>query len=286
MKNRLYFVTKVSIADNIKSKEDMVKLYDFNSLPEPIVICTNGFSESNPLLLAPSILQWLLEIFTGKELFLILPHNNSLFALFDQNMIETSSETIDPIFSNLVLELKDDWENDSFVESDLLQNEIALDHSFENELISIFSSKLWQMRTGTFISLAKLAPYNYSLANPLNLFPSKESNVETLNSLIVESNILVNAIFARSLTIREGVNVLAYLAENGEYKYQDGRYNTRADRGIIVMGESSLDVDAISERLMGQEPENNSLLPFVKEKLGPWDEMYLRQAKMLSLIII
>ena len=279
-------MTKVSITDNIKSKDDLGKLYDFSNLPEPIVICSSGFSNSDPLIPDPLLIQWLSELLTGKDLYLILP-NNSLYALFDHDIIKTSSETIASDFSNLVLDLKDDWENDSFVDSALLQAEVeSLDYPFENELLNTFSNKLWQMRTGSFISLAKLAPSNYSLANSLNLFPKKETNIEALNSLIVESNILVNSIFARSLAIREGVNTLAYPAENGEYEYKDGKFNTRDNRGIIVMGESFGDVDAISERLMGQDPEYSSMLNFVKEKLGPWDEMNLRRAKMLSLTII
>ena len=96
----------------------------------------------------------------------------------------------------------------------------------------------------------------------------------------------MNTIFAKSLAIREGGNVLACLAEDGEYEHDEGKYNTRDSRGLIVIGESSLDVDAISERLMGQDPENSSLLTFIREELGPWDEMNLRRAKMLSLTII
>jgi hypothetical protein len=280
-------VTKVSIANNIESKDDLAKLYDFNSLLEPILISSSGFSSSDPLLTDPLILKWLSEILVGKEIYLILPHKNSLFTfLFDSNLKATSFDDVAIIdLSRMVIDLSDDWENASYTEIALLQNKVV-DHSFETQLITTFSSKLWRMRNGTFISLAKLAPFNNSLANSLNLFPSKETKIEALNSLIFESIFLVNTIFAKSLAIREGVNVLAYLAENGEYEHDEGKYNTRDSRGLIVIGESSLDVDAISERLMGQDPENSSLLTFIREKLGSWDEMNLRRAKMLSLTII
>jgi len=168
-----------------------------------------------------------------------------------------------------------------------------------DELYAFIPEKLYELRTGTFISLAKFKVFfTMCTKNIFGLIPEHvgydhrdtyhgEANKD-LSQNIVDINKIYRSIF-NIVGIVEGVNSLTLFTDGktGKYKTVFGyRYDVPENKGLIYYCDDPLWLDAFVHQQCGKDPIETEHLQLASKIFGEWPSELVKEAKKLENPII
>jgi len=150
------------------------------------------------------------------------------------------------------------------------------------ELYSSVPSILYEMRGSTLISFARIKGVkgnfpSLSLKNMFGLIPDPARDRWhgrrdcKLSQSIVDINKVYGALF-NVVGLNEGVRSAVHSHQNGRYETPWGRYDLVENLGVVVFGNSLVDLDAVTCGLIGVEPDSVLYLRLASEVFGKWDK--------------
>lgn len=161
------------------------------------------------------------------------------------------------------------------------------------ELYSFVPQKLYALRRGTFISLAKFKVFfTMCTKNIFGLIPEFVGYGERLKAYhgeadkdlpqnIVDINKVYRSIF-NVVGIVEGVNSLTYniYAKDAKYKAAFGyRYDVLEDKGLIYYSDNLSWLDAFVHQQCGKDPFKEPHLKLAAQTFGEWPPELIEEAR-------
>jgi len=164
-----------------------------------------------------------------------------------------------------------------------------------DELYAFLPKKLYALRTGTFISLAKFKVFfTMCTKNMFGLIPEyvgygsrstyHGDGDKTLSQNIADINKIYRSIF-NVVGIVEGVNSLSCNIgeETGKHKSVFGyRYDVLENKGLIYYCDDPLWLDAFVYQLCGKDPVKEEHLQWASKVLGEWPPELIEGAKKIG----
>jgi len=164
-----------------------------------------------------------------------------------------------------------------------------------SELYSYLPKKLYALRRGTFVSLAKFkAFFTMCTKNIFGLIPEHvgygprltyhgEADKDLCRS-IVDINKIYRSIF-NVVGVVEGVNSLSYNvgSERGKHRSVFGyKYDVLENKGLIYYCDDPLWLDAFVHQQCGRNPEEEAHLQWASKVFTRWPSELLKEAKKLG----
>ena len=165
-----------------------------------------------------------------------------------------------------------------------------------DEFYTFLPEKLYVLRTGTFISLAKfkvfftmctknmfgLIPEHVGYGSRFDAYHGKADR--NLSQNIVDINKVYRSIF-NVVGIVEGVNSLSYNAgeETGKHKTVFGyRYDVLENKGLIYYCDDPLWIDAFVHQQCGKKPMEREHLLLASKTFRRWSSELIEEAKKIG----
>ncbi len=157
-------------------------------------------------------------------------------------------------------------------------------------LYGMVPKKLYDLRTSTFISLARLK--NYATFTMKNLFglisdPFRAWWHGHRNARIARSIVDINKVYHSLFNVYgicEALNTLAVPSSEGMFEtFYGGKFNIVESVGLLAFGRDLVSLDAILLNLTDQlelQETTSLMLELAEQEFGPYDRNVLKEAKM------
>ncbi len=177
------------------------------------------------------------------------------------------------------------WANRT-VEPDTINKIVKFQPVQVEEMYSQVPIRLYDMRGGTFLSLAKYRlnhepiVVSLSLKNLFGMIPGPgRSRFHGRNDIRLDQSIVdINKIY-RSLFNVKGMVDAVYTASIGLVREEAIKPHIKKNEGLLLGSENCVRLDAFVAALEGKNPEEIGYLKLAAKHFGGWDEAELDEAR-------
>ena len=163
---------------------------------------------------------------------------------------------------------------------------------FREVLYSYIPQRLYELRGATLISFGKVKGIqgtfpSLTMKNLFGLIPDllrsrwHGPNDQWLGRSIVDINKVYGALF-NVYGICEAFRYATVNDPEGEVKAPWGNYSLSKDLGFVALGRDLVSLDSVLCGLIGVDPEKVSYLQLGEKVLGPYDRLYVEEAKAVA----
>jgi uncharacterized protein (DUF362 family) len=305
------------VLDRVHSQEDYFDfMYDIRLKP-PYVVKPNWIYDDYGHFTDPKILEWMLKFLHGLGKVTLVEsysfRNTSATANLKLGLKLTDYERervrkseadflnktgITAVIDELGVEyvnIAEEVLDGQTVDKEVLRRIVEAKYHpvLRDELYSFMPTKLYTLRGGTFISLAKfklffsmctknmfgLIPEHVGYGSRVSTYHGKAS--KDLSQNIVDINKVYRSVF-NVVGLVEGVNSLSYNIgeKTGKYKSVFGyNYDVAENSGLVYYCDDSLWLDAFVHQQCGRDPVENEHLQYASSVFGEWPSELIKNAK-------
>jgi uncharacterized protein (DUF362 family) len=319
MRKEFEFEGRRLFVDNVHTREEFFDFIDSLQLVKPFIVKPNWICVDYGHFTDPQILEWTLRFLhkQGKIVIVESYSGRNMMALLDLRPgLRFSEDEIKHVrkseedflkktgIKNVIDELGIEYVNvaeevlakrtvDKETVKELVEEKYP--SVLREELYSFLPEKLYAVRTGTFISLAKFKVFftmctknmfglipEYVGYGPRRTYHGKAD--KNLSENIVDINKIYRSIF-NVVGIVEGVNSLSYNigGETGKYKSVFGyKYDVLENKGLIYFSDDSLWLDAFVHQQCGKDPMKEEHLKLASKVFRKWPLELINEAKKIG----
>ena len=317
MGNEFLFRGQRVTQDEVHSRKEFFDFMSSLQLKPPFIVKPNWISADYGHFTDPQILEWTLRFLdrAGEAVLVESYSVRNTMSLPDfkpgqvlseaerKRLRESEEDYLRRTGTRRVLdELGIEYVNvaEEFLEGRTVNREIVKDaverkypSVLRGELYSFVPEKLYELRRGTFISLAKFKLFfTMCTKNMFGLIPEYVGYGERLEAYhgeaykdlaqnIIDVNKVYRSIF-HVVGLVEGVNSLTYNmhAKDAKYKAAFGyRYDVLEDKGLIYYGDDLSWLDAFIHQQCGKTPHKEPHLSLAAQTFGEWPPELIAEAK-------
>lgn len=325
MRARFDFDGKRLIVDEVHTQEEFSEFLGTIRLKPPFIVKPNWLCEDYGYFTDPQVLEWtlrslhengetvLVESYSARNMLAVPELRPPIWRFSEDGLghVRKSEENFlrKTGTKNVIGELKIEYVNVAeevlakrTVDKETVKETVEKKYSavLRDELYEFLPEKLYALRKGTFIDLAKLKVVNigskfFTLCTK-NLFGLIPEHVgyesrgryhgkgdEELSRNIVDVNKIYRAFFT-VVGIVEGINSLNYdIGKGGSHKSCFGyRYYVLENKGLIYYSDDPLWLDAFVHQHWGKNPMDVEHLELASKVFGEWPLELIREAKNLG----
>jgi len=319
MRTEFEFESRRLIVDHVHAKKEFLDFMDSLHLKAPFIVKPNWICGDYGHFTDPQILEWVLEFFNKKGKVILVESYSARnmtslpklspglrFSKVELEQVRKSEEDFlkKTGTKNVIDELGIEYVNvaeevlaERTVEKELVKELVENNYPsvLRSELYSVLPEKLYALRKGTFINLAKFkAFFTMCTKNMFGLIPEHvgygprltyhgEADKDLCRS-IADVNKIYRSFF-NVVGVVEGVNSLSYNVgkENAKHKSVFGyRYDVLEGKGLIYYCDDPLWLDAFVHQQCGRDPKEEAHLQWASKVFTRWPPKLLREAKKLG----
>jgi len=318
LRNYFEIEGKIIIADKVYNKNEFNTFLSGINIKPPFIVKPNWISEDYGHYTDPKILKWLLQFLSSHGQVVLTESysaRNSINLpvtgykkLIEQDMKKIRESEKDFLIRtgihSLLQELEIEYVNiteevleQRIIDPDLVRREVTALYEpiFRTEFYSYVPEKLYKLRKGTFINLAKFKIFfSMCVKNIFGMIPEYVGNGSRYryhgkdDKYLADNIIDINKIY-RSLFnvvgIVEGINTLT--CDRGgvskPYKAKFGyEYYVSENNGLIYYGNETHWLDAFIHQQSGKNPNQTEHLTKAADVFGKWPTKLLEVAKQMN----
>ena len=319
MRKKFEFERKRLVVDIVHTQEEFFDFMSSLRLRKPFVVKPNWICGDYGHFTDPQILEWtlrflheqgkviLVESYSGRNM-MTLPHLKPGL-MFSGDEIERVRKSEEDFLKttgtkNVIDELGVEYVN---VAEEVLAKRVMdkktvrrlVERKYppvlREELYSFLPEKLYALRTGTFISLAKFKVFfTMCTKNMFGLIPEyvgygprytyHGKADRNLSQNIVDINKIYRSIF-NVVGMVDGVNSLSYNAgeETGKHKTVFGyRYDVLENKGLVYYCDDPLWLDAFVHQQCGKDPMEKEHLQLASKTFERWPSELIEEARKIG----
>ncbi|NVM02504.1 MAG: DUF362 domain-containing protein [Candidatus Helarchaeota archaeon] len=317
MKAELEFEKSVIIADVVHSKEEFISFMREIDIKPPFIVKPNWISEDYGHFTDPKVLIWLLE-FLNKKGQVILTESYSVRNTIKCPAINTKRMTeqdlkrirsteeefltctgISPVLQELNIEyvnVAEEVLKERIADPDIVRKKVTSSYEpvSRPELYSFVPEKLYKLRQGTLISLARFKIFfSMCVKNMFGMIPEyvgygarfryhgRADKYLALN--IVDINKVYRSLF-KVVGIVEGIHTLTCNMKGIHKPYRTlygEKYFVSENNGLIYYGNDPLWLDAFIHQQCGKDPSKTEHLSKAASSFGKWPSKLLEAAQQM-----
>ena len=321
MRKEFEFKGKKLVVDNVHTQKEFFKFMDSLQLREPFIVKPNWICGDYGHFTDPKILEWILRFLhkQGKVILVESYSARNMLALLDlikppcprfsEEQLDFVRKTEEDFLKetgtkNVISELGIEYLNiteevlaERTVDKEIVKELVEKKFSpvLRDELYGFLPEKLYELRTGTFINLAKFKVFfSMCTKNMFGLIPEHvgynsrdtyhgEADKD-LSQNIADINKIYRSIF-NVVGIVEGINSLSYIVEGktGKYKTPFGyTYDVLENKGLIYYCDDPLWLDAFVHQQCEKDPMKTEHLQLASTIFEKWPSELIEEAKKIE----
>ncbi|MHA2007630.1 MAG: DUF362 domain-containing protein [Promethearchaeota archaeon] len=318
MRTSLEFEGRIIITDKVYNKKEFnTFLSDINITP-PFIVKPNWISEDYGHYTDAEVLKWLLQFLSSKGQVVLTESysaRNSINLpitgykkLTEQDLKKIRESESDFLIRTGIHSLLQDLDIEyinvteevlaqRIVDPDLVSKEVTALYNpiFKTEFYSFVPEKLYKLREGTFINLAKFKIFfSMCVKNIFGMIPEYVGNGSRFhyhgkNDINLASNIIdINKIYHTLFNVVglvEGINTLTCNRRgiSKPYKAKFGyEYYVSENNGLIYYGNETHWLDAFIHQQSGKNPSQTEHLSKAADVFGKWPSKLIEDAKRMD----
>lgn len=315
------FDEKSLVADEVHTQEEFSTFLDSLVLRAPFIVKPNWISNDYGHFTDPQVLEWMLrylneqgevvvvESYAARNMMKIPELKSPLprFSSKDLELVRKSEETflketgIKEVLEDTGVEyvnIAEEVYARKTVPRETVQKMVESRYPsvLRKELYGFVPKKLYALRSGTFINLAKFKVFfSMCTKNMFGMIPehvgydSRYDAYHGKNDAYLGRNIVdINKIyrsFFNVIGIVEGINTISYNCASPTAKNRSDfgyRYDVLEDKGLIYYGDDTLWLDAFIHQQCERDPMETEYLREATRVFGQWNTQLIQTAKNLS----
>ncbi|MFX0162089.1 MAG: DUF362 domain-containing protein [Candidatus Hodarchaeota archaeon] len=321
MRKEFEFEERRLVLDHVHTQKEFFDFIGSLQLREPFIVKPNWICADYGHFTDPKILEWtlkflnkqgkvvLVEAYSARNMMALLDHIKPPCSRFSEDQIKLVRKTEEDFLKetgtkNVIDELGIEYIN---ITEEVLENRTVDEETLKefvekkyplvlrDELYDFLPEKLYELRKGTFISLAKFKVFfTMCTKNMFGLIPehvgydSRDTYHgkadKDLSQNIVDINKIYRSIF-NVIGIVEGVNSLSLITDGktGKYKTVFGyRYDVLENKGLIYYCDDPLWLDAFIHQQCGKDPMETEHLQKASKIFRKWPSELIEEAKKIE----
>ena len=318
LRTNLEFEGKIIIADKIYNKKEFNTFLSEININPPFIVKPNWISEDYGHYTDPKVLKWLLQFLSSQGQVVLTESysaRNSInlpitgYKKLNEQDIKKIRESernflIRTGIHSLLQELDIEYVNvteevleQRIVDPDLVRKEVSALYEpiFKTEFYSFVPEKLYKLREGTFLNLAKFKIFfSMCVKNIFGMIPEyvgygsryhyHGKDDKNLADNIIDINKVYRTLF-NVVGIVEGVKTLTCnrRGTSKPYKAKFGyEYYVSENNGLIYFGNETHWLDAFIHQQSGKNPNQTEHLSKAADVFGKWSPKMLEVAKQMG----